>query len=158
AESGKALAAVTSAAAGAALEAIHNSWAESSRGAGPLLEDIAANNEADRDERVARALQEWADRSKTLAGRALAASAVRGPVRRALDEAGLAGLLQAAAAGIDGAARAATNLLGADGRKLINHVRDDMLETVAACIRDEATPFTAALDALELRSEAGAGL
>ncbi|MEE6280415.1 GTPase domain-containing protein [Georgenia sp. MJ170] len=136
----------------AADSAVRDVWSEPGRGAGPLLADDDGG--ATRDERVAAAVAGWAARTDELAEMA----ALAGPpyLAKVIDVPGLSALLQAAAAGLDGAARAARSLLP-EGAPL-PRVTADLEETVAATVRAEARPYLTRLDALGLRSEAGAGL
>jgi len=143
---------VVDAASDAAAE-LRRAWTDPGRGGAALLDDPTAAAEA-RDERAATALAGWAARTD-----ALAEQLVRdgGPARaRVLDAAGLGGLLQAAAAGLDGAARAVRAVVPDDDA--VTRVEEDLDRTAADVVRAEAEPALERLAALGLRSEAGAGL
>ncbi|WP_152192448.1 ABC transporter [Georgenia satyanarayanai] len=146
AETRQALAPLLGDAASDAAAELRRAWSEPGRGgAGLLVADDGA-----RDARVDSAVAAWAARTDALAGRAL------GDSDRVLDAAGLSGLLQAAAVGLEGAARAVRALV--PGEDLVTAVAEDLHKTAAAVVRDEAGPALDRLAALGLRSEAGAGL
>ena len=134
------------AAADAAAE-LRRAWSEPGRGGAGLL---VADDDGARDSRAASAVAAWATRTDTLAERVL------GDSERVLDAAGLSGLLQAGAAGLEGAARAVRSLV--PGEDVVAAVAEDLHEAAGAVVRDEARPALDRLAGLGLRSEAGAGL
>ncbi|WP_413450855.1 hypothetical protein AA0Y32_01890 [Georgenia phoenicis] len=146
AETRQALAPLVADAAADAAAGLRAAWSEPGRGGTALLMD----DDGARDPRVEGAIAAWATRTGTLAERVLGESA------RALDPAGLSGLLQAAAAGLEGAARAVRSLV--PGEDVVAAVAQDLHTTAAEAVRDEARPSLDRLAALGLRSEAGAGL
>lgn len=152
AETRRALVSLVGDAAADGAEALREAWSEPARGGTGLLADEAVSP-ADRDARVEAAVAEWARRTRSTAEELLRAG---GPAAKALDPNGLGGLLQAAAAGLDGAARALRSLLG--GEEATTRVAEDLYRTAESAVRDEATPYLDRLAALGLRSEAGAGL
>ncbi|WP_299276446.1 hypothetical protein [uncultured Georgenia sp.] len=152
AETRRALVSLVADAATDGADALREAWSEPGRGGtGLLAQDDTAST--DRDARVEAAVTEWARRTDTRAEELLRAG---GPAAKALDARGLSGLLQAAAAGLDGAARALRSLLG--DHTATEQVAEDLYRTAAEAVRDEATPHLDRLAALGLRSEAGAGL
>ncbi len=128
--------------------ALRHAWSETGRGAESILE--RATDPATRRERATAALAQWAQRTDATADRVAAEH------RQVLAPAGVSGLLQAAAAGLDGAARA-LRALGIDNAT-IDSVRTDLHETATATVGAEAAPYLERLDALGLRSDQGAGL
>ncbi|UNX56544.1 hypothetical protein MF406_13865 [Georgenia sp. TF02-10] len=64
-----------------------------------------------------------------------------------LDGAGLAGLVQAGAAGVTGAASAVADLAGPEA---VTRARTDLAARAAAAVRDAARPYLTALDHLEI--------
>lgn len=143
-----ALASLVTDAATDAEAALRHAWSESGRGAGPILGQ--AGDLADRQDRVAVVLAQWAERTDTTA------TSLREEHAQALGPAGLSGLLQAAAAGLDGAARA-LHALGIEDQT-VSGVRQDLHEAATAAVRAEAEPYLERLAALGLRSDQGAGL
>ena len=146
AETRQALAPLLVDAAADAAADLRRAWSEPGRGGADLL----VADDGARDSRAESAVAAWAARTDALAERVLGDSA------RVLDAAGLSGLLQAAAAGLEGAARAVRALV--PDEDVVATVAEDLHETAAAVVRDEAGPALDRLAALGLRSEAGAGL
>ncbi|HLT84163.1 MAG TPA: hypothetical protein VKZ83_08020 [Phototrophicaceae bacterium] len=153
AEARRAVATLVVDAATVAAAELRQAWSEPGRGGADLLED-SATWAADRDARATEAVAAWAARTDALAEQLVASG---GDARaRVLAAPGLGGLLQAAAAGLDGAARAVRAVV--PGEDVVARVAEDLHETTAAVVRDEARPALERLAALGLRSEAGAGL
>src|SRR5690606_23698244 len=143
AETRQALAPLLVDAAADAAADLRRAWSEPGRGGADLL----VADDGARDSRAESAVAAWAARTDALAERVLGDSA------RVLDAAGLSGLLQAAAAGLEGAARAVRALV--PDEDVVATVAEDLHETAAAVVRDEAGPALDRLTALGLRSEAG---
>ena len=156
AETRNALAALLRDACAEADDAVRDAWARPGRGAGVLLEGDGQDDDGatTREDRVSSAVAAWAARTDALCEQALTAGPVHLP--RTIDAAGLSALLQAASAGLDGAARAVRALLP-EGAPL-PRVTTDLEETLTAAVQAEAEPYLARLEALGLRTEAGAGL
>jgi energy-coupling factor transporter ATP-binding protein EcfA2 len=70
--------------------------------------------------------------------------------RRLLDARGWAGLVCAAAVGVDGAARAVDRFLGERGTAAWTTARRDLAERTAAAVRAEADPFIQVLTGLDI--------
>ncbi|QDB78607.1 GTPase domain-containing protein [Georgenia wutianyii] len=147
AEVRRSLVTLTAAAATSAAAELDRAWSE--RGGAALLEHDPAWA-AGRDTRAEEAVAAWAARSDALAAELIGADP------RVLTAAGLSGLLQAAAAGLDGAARATRAV--APGQDAVARVTADLHETARAVVGEEAGPALDRLAALGLRSDAGAGL
>ncbi len=81
-----------------------------------------------------------------------------GRAGRLLDTRGWAGLVCAAAAGVDGAARAVDALLGAPGTEAREAARSALGEVARDLVRAEAEVFVRAVDALGLDESAALGL
>lgn len=153
AETRSALTALLRDACAEADDAVRDAWSRPGRGADALLAGTD-DGASTREHRVTSAVTTWAARTDTLAEQALAAGPAH--LARVIGAAGLSALLQAAAAGLDGAARAVRAVLP-DGAPL-PRVTTDLEETLTAAVRAEAEPYLARLEALGLRTEAGAGL
>ena len=133
--------------------ALREAWEEPGRGARPIL-DAVADDDAARSDRVIAAVAGWAARTDALAEKAVLAAPAH--VARTMDAGGLSALMQAGAAGLDGAARAVRALLAAEAP--LTRISEDLEKTVTDTVGLETRPYLARLDALGLRSEAGAGL
>ena len=116
----------------------------------------ADDGERARRERVTAALAAWAD--AVAAAQAAWVPAPRSAAARLLDAAGWARLVGAAAAGIDGAARAVATGLGEAGTTAVAQAREDLAARSAGVVRAEAGPFSAALADLAAVPEAATAL
>ncbi|WP_164745223.1 GTPase domain-containing protein [Georgenia faecalis] len=132
----------------AALEAhaaVRRAWVDG--GASAL--EVPGDADAARRARVEAALDAWTR------GTATALAPVAAPHGAALDEDGVLALVQAAAAGSSGAARAVRALLGTPGEAAVEASAEALLEEATAVIEAERDPFLTRLDSLDLQAAAG---
>lgn len=156
--------AVVSAVVGAVVDAsaraeraIREAWQEPEVGAAALAAQVEPAVAArERARRARRATTAWADGVVA----EMASWEPPLPARPAsmLDAGGWAGLVCAAAGGVDGAARAVTAALGARGAASVDGARAGLLAAAGQAVGAEAEAFLALVDGLGLDDSAALGL
>ena len=135
-EAGAALEVLVSDALRAATTAVARAWQDREHGAARVAVDVRTTD-------AAEVVDRW---------RAEVRSTVPAPHTGALDGDGIAGLVQAGAAGVGGAAQAAAALVGA---QVVERARDGLADAVSDAVRSVVRPFLETLDALPLTSGTG---
>ncbi|UFU05322.1 GTPase domain-containing protein [Ruania halotolerans] len=128
--------------------------AEESRAGRQVTEAVtAATCASGRSERLTMLFSEWDDVVAELCGTLTFTNDDAG-----LDAAGKVAMVEAAAVGLDGAARAVTRMLGERGAAVVARLSEDLGSWAHVAVAAEAEPFVAALDDLGVDDQAARSL